>query len=331
VADADARVVDGAVGGCVHPVVAAACAGGWCRIPAGCFTMGSPASEPCRRTSEDAHQVTLTREFEIQRTEVTQAEFQLRMGYNPSSLDGMNCGASCPVQRVNKHEAMAYCNAQSVAAGKVACYSCTGTGAGVTCLHAAAFGAEQIYGCPGYRLPTDAEWEYAYRAGTTTAYPSGANDATKCTTCSEVDPNADSIGWYCANYANLPSHPSRRSRRTRGASTTWRATSSSGVTTRSSSLWEPPPRPIRGTAVPATTPSAAGTTDPTPPRCERRRGKAGSRPPGSTASGSVAHVRSTESGGSALLAQTSKPRSRRLKWCNYIAKRRHGSSFKSWL
>ncbi len=174
--------------------------GRWVAIPAGTFTMGSPESEPCRYDDEDQHQVTLTRGFEIQTTEVTQEQFQAVMGYNPSTFGpngfGPSCGSDCPVEKVSWHEAVAYCNELSAFSGLSQCYQCSGAGKQSSCKVAAAFAGQKIYGCPGYRLPTEAEWEYAYRAGTTTAYYNGPNYPDHCA-CDDV--NADKIGWYGCN------------------------------------------------------------------------------------------------------------------------------------
>ena len=112
-------------------------------IPAGTFTMGSNVTA----TEAPVHPVTISRPFWMGRYEVTQAEFQARMGYNPSMFVGPNR----PVE-VSWNQATAYCaalQAQEAAAGRVP--------SGYV-----------------YRLPTEAEWEYACRAGTTTAYHYGA-------------------------------------------------------------------------------------------------------------------------------------------------------------
>jgi sulfatase modifying factor 1 len=166
----------------------------WVTIPAGTFMMGSPDGEPCRGP-EPYHRVTLTRRFEIQSTEVTQSQFQGVMGY----LAGLESSASCPVDALSWHELAAYCNALSAKAGLASCYDCTGSGAAVSCSNAAAYGGDRVYSCPGYRLPTHAEWEYAYRAGTTTPYYNGANDPDACERCDTIDTRADAIAWYCAN------------------------------------------------------------------------------------------------------------------------------------
>ncbi|MDR3228391.1 MAG: formylglycine-generating enzyme family protein [Puniceicoccales bacterium] len=124
-------------------------------VAAGSFTMGSPSSEP----SEAQHRVRITRSYWLGKYEVTQAQWQAVMGSAPSYFEG----AQHPVESVTWNDAMEFCaklTNQERAAGRLP---------------------------TGYRytLPTEAQWEYACRAGTTGSYGGSGN--------------LNEMGWHAAN------------------------------------------------------------------------------------------------------------------------------------
>ena len=126
------------------------------RIDGGTFQMGSPVSEPERSSDEIQHNVTVG-SFYMAKTEVSQADYQAVMGGNPSDTKGDNL----PVTNITWYDAIEYCNRLSEAEGLTPCYTISGTT--VTWNRSA----------NGYRLPTEAEWEYAARANTTTPFSFG--------------------------------------------------------------------------------------------------------------------------------------------------------------
>jgi formylglycine-generating enzyme required for sulfatase activity/flavodoxin len=122
-------------------------------IKGGSFSMGSPTTEAWRSADEVLHTVSVS-DFYMDKYEVTQAEYKKVMGDNPSNFSGDNL----PVEMVSWLDAVRFCNAKSEQEGLQKAYEIDGNS--VTWNREA----------NGYRLPTEAEWEYACRAGTATPF-----------------------------------------------------------------------------------------------------------------------------------------------------------------
>ncbi|MBI2069653.1 MAG: formylglycine-generating enzyme family protein [Elusimicrobia bacterium] len=149
-------------------------------ITAGDFRMGSPSTEADRDNDETRHPVRLTNDFEIQATEVTQLQYYTVTGRNPSSfsarencdtgnyrtVSGVSLCANHPVESVSWDDAQAFINELN-----------------------------NIQETHTYRLPTEAEWEYAARAGTESPYSFGTNASNEL----------DDYGWHNGN-SNAKTH-----------------------------------------------------------------------------------------------------------------------------
>ena len=138
-------------------------------IPAGKFLMGSPASEKGRKDNENQHEVTQTKPYYMGKYEVTQDQWESVMGNNPSQ----NRGLKLPVTNVSWEDCQEF----------------------IKKLNAKTSG--------GYSLPTESEWEYACRAGTTTAY-SFEDGLTKFNaSIDDNDSSAKAVGIYKPNAFGL--------------------------------------------------------------------------------------------------------------------------------
>ncbi len=136
---------------------------GFVKVESGCFTMGSSPLEEGRLNDEKVHKVCLSKDFWIAKYEVTQAQWKKVMGANPSFFSG--CGADCPVERVSWNEVQGFIFKLNLQTGQ------------------------------HYRLPTEAEWEYAARSGSTSSIYTGDSELLGQNKAS----NLNNIAWYSGN------------------------------------------------------------------------------------------------------------------------------------
>ena len=146
------------------------------KVKAGRFQMGSPGNELGRWDDETQHRVTLTKDFWLGATQVTQGQWKAVMGNNPSCFQK---GDDYLVEQVSWDDEMEFCEKlnQKYAAKLPSGYK--------------------------FSLPTEAQWEYACRAGTTTALNSGKNLTDERTNC----PNVNEVGWYDYEGKEDSTHP----------------------------------------------------------------------------------------------------------------------------
>jgi formylglycine-generating enzyme required for sulfatase activity len=145
-------------------------------VPSGTFTMGCvPGRDDvvdgaCSGGSTPSRTVELTRPFWVMEAEVTQARYAAVMGSNPSAFSG----SDLPVETVSWDDAVAFADAVSAAEGLTPC------------------GRGDPYACDGWRLPTEAEWEYAARGGQGFAFAGSGS--------------VDAVAWYAGN-SDDTTHP----------------------------------------------------------------------------------------------------------------------------
>ena len=149
--------------------------------PAGTFLMGAVPGEIGEKTNENKHQVTLTKSFLIGRYEITQKQYKKVMGNNPSSRKATNPNFPeetdpdlLPVENVGLNSAKAFCSRLNESYSRL------------------------IPAGYQFDLPTEAQWEYACRAGTTTSLNNNLNISRKTGKCD----NLGMVGWYKANASN---------------------------------------------------------------------------------------------------------------------------------
>ncbi|MBN1593657.1 MAG: formylglycine-generating enzyme family protein [Candidatus Coatesbacteria bacterium] len=151
-------------------------------IPAGSFLMGSPDYEEGRWDDEGRQRTVNISAFQMSETEVTQKQWQDAMGWNDSYFSSDDH----PVEQVTWYDCVSFCNELSNADGYTKCYTIANIGYDGD--HITWADVKCSFEANGYRLPTEAEWEYACRAGTTTRFYTADSDS-----------DLDRAGWFYGN------------------------------------------------------------------------------------------------------------------------------------
>jgi len=175
---------------------------GFVSIPTGSYSMGQTG------VAEPVHSVIINRAFYLGKYEVTQKEWQDIMGSNPAS--GYGVGVNYPVYYVSWYSILVYCNKRSMAEGLEPCYTISGStdpaawGSVPTSSNAAWDAVTCNFSAKGYRLPTEAEWEYAAQYNDERTYPWG--ETTPSSTLCNYNYNVGStmaVGSYPLGKSNL--------------------------------------------------------------------------------------------------------------------------------